>query len=179
MTPDCFVRKFLDDNKDIDPVVRHEIEEVSNLLRYLFHNKAHHDLREQPFFFPTAISELGQLMNTAIACGCKSAKDRTGNYQRFRMYMATNLHLVREDIRSELKQKYGDKYMNLKPHSFGKIYPPIDKEATPEDIYNMASMLLCSGQVDLAKYNLGKLILKVPEFTLGPIKKLHPVVKPG
>ena len=178
MTQDCYVRQFLDKHVGLDPVVRQEIEEASNLLRFLFCHKIHHDLREQPFFFPTAISELGQLMNAAIACGCKSAKDRTGNYQRFRIYMATSLHLVREDIRSKLKEKFGDKYMNLKKHDLGQVFPPVDKSATQADIYNSAAMLLCSGQMEITKSNLGKLMLKVPEFTLGPLKKLHPVIKP-
>ncbi|MCL6269665.1 inositol phosphate phosphatase SopB [Sansalvadorimonas sp. 2012CJ34-2] len=177
MTPNSFVQQFLDRNQEtLDPVVRQEIEELSHLLRHMFSKNLHHDLMEQPFIFPNAISELGRMLQMCIASGCKSAKDRTGNNERCNIDFALRLYLIRLSLIARLKEKYGDDYQHVAGRAIEQIIPPIDRRMTAEDFYNTAMLLLCSGQLENTINCLGKAGFKIPDYILGIVSGLYPLV---
>ena len=125
----------------------------------------HRELGNQPFLFTNSISELGRLLNVANVSGCKSAKDRTGNCERYNIEMALRMKFVRGEL-----TKNRDAATNT-----AQILPPVDRRLTSEDSYNQEMLLLCSGQIENTINNLGKPGFKIPDYMLGFAKKLYPV----
>ena len=174
---DSYVQRFLNENPDLDPILKKELLELCDLIRYIFANKIHHQLGDQPFIFTTCLSELGRVMNMAIVSGCKSAKDRTGNYERSNIEMALRLHLVRKEMANRIRERYGDDYDAGVSRSVEQILPPIDRRMTTEDFYNHTMALLCTGQVEVTMECLGKPGFKIPDYMLGNfIKEVYPTV---
>ena len=176
MTEDCYVQTFLDEHLDLDPVVKKELLELCYLLRYMFSNKLHRVLSDLPFTFATCISELGRAMKVAIVSGCKSAKDRTGNYERSNIEMALRFHLTRKALASRLFNEFKDEYFAAVEYSVEQLLPPIDRTMSAEDFYNHAMLLLCSDQIEITLDNLGKPGFKIPDYMLGFIKALFPSI---
>ena len=177
MPDESYVQTFLREHTDLDPLIRKELLELCHLILYIFSNKIHHKLGDQPFIFTTCISELGRVMNMAIVSGCKSAKDRTGNYERSNIETALRLHLVRKGMAARIQKRYGEKYGEAVSGSTEQILPPIDRRMTTEDFYNNVMTLLCTGQVEVTMECLGKPGFKIPDYMLGNfIKEVYPTV---
>ncbi len=179
LSPGCFVQQFLDQNPALDPVVRRELDELIDLLRYMFSKKLHRLLREQPFIFSTAITELGRILNVAIISGCKSAKDRTGNYERCNIEQAVRLRLIRRKLREELRKQYGPDLKSCTDLPEISVLPTVDRPLTYEDFFNGSLLLLCSGQLEAQVDNIGRPGFKIESYMLGHLKELHPVIAPS
>ena len=171
ITEDSDVQKFFDNNPDLAPELKQELTELCQLLRYIQHNKLHHTLSDMPFILSNYISELGRIMNMAVVSGCKSAKDRTGNYERCNIEMAMQLHLSRKKLQARL-QAVAAKGASLPD----KILPPWDRWMTTHDFYNNAGLLVCSGQMESAMKNLGIPGFKTPYYMLGVAQEVNPTV---
>ncbi|WP_281647707.1 inositol phosphate phosphatase SopB [Parendozoicomonas sp. Alg238-R29] len=179
MTDESYVQTFLREHPDLDPLIRKELQELCHLILYIFSNKIHHKLGDQPFIFTTCISELGRAMNMAIVSGCKSAKDRTGNYERSNIETALRLHFIRKEMAARIKEygeRYKIEYAEAVSRSVEQIIPPIDRRMTAEDFYNNVMTLLCTGQVEVTMECLGKPGFKLPDYMLGFIKEVYPTV---
>ncbi|MTI13524.1 inositol phosphate phosphatase SopB [Sansalvadorimonas verongulae] len=176
LSDDCYVQNFLDENPDLDPILKKELMELCYLIRYVFANKLHQVMGDTPFTFTTCISELGRVMRLAIASGCKSAKDRTGNYERSNIEMALHLYLVRKGLETRLKKEFESEYETAVGCSVEQVLPPIDRRMGTEDFYNNAMLLLCSDQIEITLDNIGKPGFKTPDYMLGFIKSLYPSI---
>ena len=170
-----YVQKFLDRNPDLDLVVEKELHELCSLLRCMFHHKLHRELGDLPFNFPVCISELGRILGMANVSGCKSAKDRTGNFERSNIEMALRLNLTRKALNSRLAGEGGQHPAAIR-FSSETVVPVVDRRMTSEDFYNHAMLLLCSDQLEVTMDNLGKPGFKIPDYMLGFLKDLYPTV---
>ncbi|WP_461535396.1 inositol phosphate phosphatase SopB [Spongorhabdus nitratireducens] len=78
-----------------DSAERQEIEELVQLIRFLFSNQLHRKLLPEPMYFSNLITELGRMLGAVNVIGCKSAKDRTGNKSQSDMKMAADCYFAR------------------------------------------------------------------------------------
>ncbi|WP_281647708.1 inositol phosphate phosphatase SopB [Parendozoicomonas sp. Alg238-R29] len=171
ITAKCYVQQFFDNNPNLSCEIKQELEELHQLLRYILYNKLHHARSDMPFILSNCISELGRIMNMAVVSGCKSAKDRTGNYERCNIEMAMQLHLSRKNLLVKLQEATAGG--SPLPD---KILPPWDRWMTAHDFYNIAGLLVCSGQMEIAMKNLGIPGFKTPDYMLGGVKGVNPTV---
>lgn len=168
ITADCYMQKALD-NPNLAPEIKQELKELSQQLRYIYIHKLHHNLDAQPFLFANYISELGRIMNMAVFSGCKSAKDRTGNYERCNIEIAMQLHLARERFKAKL-------HATAEASSSERILPPVDQRMTTDNLYNSTGLLISSGQMEIAMRNLCIPGFKVPDYMLGYAKGVYPAI---
>ena len=150
------VGQFLQ-QKDIDPTIRQEIQELALEVRRIFSSKEHHTLSLQPFLFSDMVTELGRLLGYANVTGCKSAKDRTGEKSENDIRFAFNCHFARE--------------RNKATKIPTSIIPYLWMPLTEEDYFNALQCNLNSGQEENCQNNTGIPGRKVPRYMLGPAQE--------
>ncbi|CAM3781004.1 inositol phosphate phosphatase SopB [Parendozoicomonas haliclonae] len=176
--PDSFVGTFLTEHQTLDPIVLKEIEEIAYLLRSMFTRRLHHTLGQEPFLFHNYLSELGRLLGVANISGCKSAKDRTGNYERSNIEMALRLSLSRRKLKESLGTMEPGEGAATEESSLQsmQVLPPIDRHLTDTDFFNNSLLLLCSNQLENTMDCTGKPGVKIPRYMLGQVHMLYPAV---